>query len=383
MTVGAKGFGLGVGIIHILLVCYAAAFPIHDIVYSWIVSSGETAYVAYGVVWWCVLLFVVMNIILPFILLGVIAGPENPSRADTHSIVAVFALVYNAAALIFFLFVLLAWTNTSYSGTCPFNDFRWCCVYWREHPELCPNTSPCTPAVTDAALQNIDQLYLFIGLAVAFFVLSGIHLIANRLLRISGYMESEKGKAPEGIAWGVIVAFVYLAIYCYWAAFPLWDTIFVDGYPLFAIPPSPGPYISNLYKWQWWTIWAQCFNLVPPIMFLGVVALKKSYLTTLAHYWSSWLMSFVSGVVFLVLLRILISDCNWGYSGGSICSDYRWCCQHFSSAPNYCPNVTPCDVSLFPNAQFLQHLVLSLVFSVFALVEVWINFRMQQYGVFQ
>lgn len=358
--------------VHVGILIYVTAFPFFNLPF----------YNELNFVWWALLFWIACNLFLPIILSAAIVGYENPSRIDFHSIFTVLTILVNIIAGIILTFVYAAFINTSFSGKFPFNDPKYCCVYFNRYPEICTNTVPCNPNVTNSMLSPTGGFYMLWIFSLVFFIVSLLHLGINRLLRVSGGVVSEEGKRHEGRVLGIFAAFIYAGVFCYWAAFPLLDTVFTHGYPLFAIPPSPGPYYSDVGNYQWWFLWLLSTNLIPPIVFVMVITLKKSKFTTLAHYWLSVLVSILSSITFIVFLGILVFDCNYNWSAGSICNSARWCCQFFANAPNFCPNVTPCQGSRIPDAAFLQNLVLSLVFSLLSLGQVWINFRMQKYSVF-
>lgn len=383
MAENIRIFATGFVLVTSVLVFYVTGFPICDLLYSWTVASGQTAETAYSFVWWILYLFVVVNVVHPALLMGVIAGYKNPVRIDLHTIFTIFTIIINAlvfVALTIFIFVLV---DTSYSGGFPFNDYRWCCVFWGTHPELCPNSGPCVPPLVHADLHQNGEFTILWAFSIVFLFVSIFHLGINELLRVTGAVVPPGNKSEEGTLMGLLVSAIYVGIFAYWAAFPLLDTLYLDGYPLMGIPPSPGAFVSTLYDWQWWFIWFLLSNVIPPIVFFMVVLLPPSVLATRTHFWLTVVVSVASALTFLVLLGILFADCNWAWAGRSICADYKWCCVHFGSAPDICPNVGPCTADLFPNGEFIQHVVFALIFSAFALVQLWLNFRMRKYGVFE
>lgn len=356
-----RRYSLAFCFVNVGLLLYVFAFPLLNL-----------PFYSFNFVWWGLFIWSICNFFLPVILAGAIVGYENPSRIDFHSISTVFTCVINVIGGLLLTFVYFTFINTSFSGNFPFNDPLYRCVY----------PGPCTPNVTDAMLSPTHDFYMLWIFSLVLFFVSLLHLGINRLLRTSGAVVNEEEKRHEGKVLGLFAAFIYAIVFCYWAAFPLLDTIFVHGYPLFAIPPSPGPYYSDVANYQWWFVWLLTTNLIPPIVFVMVILLEKSTFFTSAHYWLSVLVSLLSGIAFVVFLGILIFDCNYSWSGGSICNSALWCCKYFANAPDLCPNVTPCDGNRMPSAAFLQHLVLSLIFSIFALGQIWISFRMQKYRVF-
>jgi hypothetical protein len=382
-----RRLGIAFVFVNVALLLYVLAFPVQDLLYKFTVADGSTAYTAYSFAWWILFLFVIFNFAAPVMLMGAITAYDSAVRIDLHSMTTVFAIVINAFVALVLIFVYLAWTNTSYSGGFPFNDYRWCCVYYLARPELCANTAPCVPAVTNDMLsvnREFTMLWIFSGVLLLVTIL---HLGVNKLLRDSGAVgEASEARVEEGKLMGIITVFVYVAVFCYYFAWPVLDTLYVNGYPVFAVPPSPGPYLSNLYGVQWTFVYFGVLNIIPPFVFMVALVWRKSYALTSADYWFTIAVSLFSIASFIVFLGILIFGCNVSWSGGSICNSDLWCCKYFDSAPTLCANVGPCPSDtpgLLPNAQFQQHLVFSLIFSVLGLVKIWLNFRMRRYGVFQ
>lgn len=374
MTEFIRRYSLGFAVVNIGLLCYLFAFPLLDLQYN---------FESYNFAWWSLFVFIIFNLILPLLLAAVVAGHENPARTDLHSMWTVFTVVVNAVTLIFLSFIYFVFVNTSYSGDWPFNDDKWCCKYYMAHPELCFNVVPCTPVPTSLSPNYMFTMFWIFSLVLLF--VSLLHLGVNQLLRKSGAVAYPDANASEGRILGLVVAFVYALVFVYWAAWPLWDTQFIQGYPLMGIPPGPGPYWSTIGNFQWWFIWLIALNIIPPIVFVMAIAWqKRSHIITNAHYWLSLAVSIAGIMTFLVCLGILIFNCNYSWSGLSICNSDLYCCHHYPSNPALCPNVGPCpgDAFLYPNGEFTQHLVFSLVFSILSLIQVWINFRMQRYGVF-
>lgn len=368
---------------HTLVYLVPLVWVVPQLVYQYPVAPGVSTNLTYTLAWWCVAVWVGVNYLLIVILSGAMVERESLPRIDVHLIATVVAVVVNVLAVVLCTVCYFFYMNTSYSGNFPFNDYLWCCVYQIDHPELCPNSITCSPEPSLSANTEFVVLWIFSGVLL---LITLVHLGINRLVIISGAAGSGGASESGGRFMGLVVSFVYQLLFAYWAAWPLFDTIYIHGYPLLGIPPGPGPLASIQYGWQWWFMWLMVFNYLPGLAYTAALQLKKSHLVTAVHFWTSLLVGFVTSVVFLVLLGILIFDCNYGWTGGSICNDYRWCCQYFAGAVDICGNVTPCiggAVNLYPNGEFVQHVVFSLIFVFMATVEVWLNYRMIKYGIFQ
>lgn len=367
------------------VVCMAALLlwacvPLLNTVYAWKLGMVDIKYRAS----WVFIFLIALNLALPYLGLLVLARPQSSARSDLYFIFSILMLFVNIAVVGALLFYWLFYTNVVYSGYEPFNDYRWCCVFYLDRPELCLNTGPCVPAVASTDLSvNAEFIWHWVSAGV-FFVFAIWHYAINRLFRITGVVHNTENAKREGLLLGCIFMILNFAVFLYWAAFPLLNTLYLNGYPRFAVPPSPNNFESTLYGYQWWMVWLLVLNIFPIAIFLYAMASNKSFFGPWLHYWTAVIVIIIALIVTLVLGGIWIFDCNWSHSGRSLCRDYRWCCNYFSSAPTLCGNVTPCPgtINLSINDEFLQHFIFSIVFWVLTGIQVWLNIRMRKYGVF-
>lgn len=362
--------------VHLLIFGIFLSISVIDLIYYFPVSTGYSASILYTVAWWCILIFVIINYILPMALLST----TSSTGTEFHFVFSNVVVVLNFIAFVLCLICYLLFINTSFSGIFPFNDPKWCCVHYLDHPELCPNTSFCTmDPITLYANTQFIIIWIFTGV---FFILGLVNLALNQLIQKSGIVPPPTRE--EAINMGLIVSFAYLAVFAYWCAFPLLDTMFINGYPTMGVPPGPGEFVSLRYNyWQWWFVWFLITNIGPSMIFIGSISMQPSLIITSMHFWGSLFTGIFASASFLVFLGILIFDCNYSWSGGSICNSHLWCCNYFSSYWEICGNVTPCTTNLYPNSEFIQHLVISLVFAFFAYLMIWLNERMVSYGIFK
>ena len=376
-------FGIVFGIINIAALCYLCAFPILDLINYQVIYTGESTYNAYVFTWlvfswWMVLFFIMGNLLLAFVLFAVLADPKNPSRTDVHTIISAIVLAINIVLFVLFTLCFFFLVDTSFSGRSSFNDPDWCKEFALDHPELCTNNHD--PSYTTKDNFNFTILWIFSGIEIVF---SFIHLAVNRLLRTSGTVGAPGSNPKEGIIMGLGFTFLYLLAFAYWVAFPLLDTIFIHGYPLLAIPPSPGAYYSVLYGWQWWFLWLYSLNLLPPVFFVLCLVYQRNRLFTSLHFWSSVIIAFATFASLILFFVVWFAFCNLDWSEGSICNDYQACQVFFVSWVNTCANVVGTVIGLGSNPQFNQHLLYGFFFLLLTTVQIWLNYRMKKYGVFK
>jgi len=365
-------------IAHAILLSYYCAWPLYDTIFIYPNYTGNSVNNVYSLAWFILIFFVVMNIVLLYMLFGALADLTSASRVDLHFITTIGALVVNILVVIIYIGYYFLYINTSYSGTQPFNDYLWCCTYYLDHPELCANTIACPIPRVLYPNDQFKQHWIFAGV---FFFISLLNLGINRLLR--KIVPGPRGNTREGKILAILFIFLYTGIFAYWCAWPLYDTILIYGYPLFGTPPSPGPFVNFRYSWTWLFLWFLVSNMAPPILFFCALLINKSSIATNTHFWLTIIVCLLSIASFIFFLCMLIFDCNYSWSGGSICNDYLWCCNYFANSPDICPNVTPCNApNLTLNSQFLQHILFSLFFIMLSTVELWIHYRMIEYGIF-
>jgi len=333
--------------------------------------------------WYFVFLFS-FNILPPILAFFVVMRTENTTRADLYFIFTVAVVVLNVIIFVAYFFYWFTFSDVVYSGKEPFNDYRWCCVYHIQHPELCPNAVACNPNVQPADLRVNAQFiahWVFVGVYLIF---AFIHLALNRLLRITGVVKQKNVSYASGVGLAVLILAINLGLLIYWAGVPLLNTVYVLGYPLIAIPPGPGDYQSTLYGFEWWMLWLLNLNIIPIVLFFFALVSLRTFFGPWLHYWTTIIIMILTLIVAVSFGIIWIFDCNFPWSGRSLCHDYRWCCDNFASDPLMCPNVGPCPVSpaLSINNEFLQHFIFALIFLVFGGIHLWLNIRMKRYGIF-
>lgn len=367
------------GCIHLLIFSIFCTISFIDLIYYYPVANGTSASILYSLAWWCILIFVIINYLLPILLIMA----TTAGTVELHFVFSNFVNVMNFIALVLCIICYFLYMNTSYSGGFPFNDPKWCCRYYMDQPELCPNTSFCTDdPVSLYANAQFVIIWIFTGV---FFILSFVNLGISQLLRKSEDIPPPTRKELVGM--GLVVAGIYFILFIYWCAFPLLDTQFLFGYPTLGVPPGPGDFVNYRYPyWQWWFVWFMIANIFPPLIFLGTLLFEEpSILVTGVHFWSSIIIGVITSACFIVFLGILIFDCNYGWSGASLCNSNLWCCIYFAGSYDICGNVTPCpgNVNLYPNGQFVQHLVFSLLFAAGGYMMVYVNERFVKAGIYK
>jgi len=183
--------------------------------------------------------------------------------------------------------------------------------------------------------------------------------------------------------------FFSAGFFFYWTAVPLANTVFVDGYPQFGIPPSPGKWTSNRYGWEWWHIWLLTLNGALPILL--AVALTNNNIDEYRrlHKFAGIGLVLLNLWVFLVLTIGWFFMCNSnGWGGWTGCIDYRWCCANYagSGAQGWCSNVAPCvpnvlSGDLVRNQEMTTHWAFSMIFFLLTIWNLTINADFREYGL--
>lgn len=369
-------------------------FPLLNTLYTYDVN-GTIVDMVYGIPWALVFILAI-NIVLPIILLLTLIMPGTTPFCDMHYLLSLLLLIVNTLIALGFLgFWFFGFSALS------FNDYRWCCVNAGEYPEYCANIPliPCSPTVTPADLDFNWEFYLHWIWCGVFFIIALGHYATNYNLRKYNVIHKDGRSKKSGMAFGTTVVLLSLGAYLYWVALPLLNTLYVYGYPLIHIAPSPGSFVSTLYSYQWVMILFMTFNIFPGLLLMFVMLTKKGFTF---FYWTTVIVMTLTLITTLVFCGMFIFDCNWpNYSwlswlqwlrnllgslpiGESLCNDYKWCCKHFAEAPSLCANVTPCIpevTNLNASGEFVQHIIFSIWFGIMDYALIWTGWRLKRYGV--
>lgn len=371
-----KTLAVAASVAGLLLAMVWVAFPLLNLSYVQDVLDKR-----YGLGWWAVVPLA-LNAILPLLLLSSVAKTQSVVRADIHLLATWASLVLNLISSAGLILIGLIYVNTLYSAYSPFNDYQWCCVFATDRPDLCPLVGSCS---LGGDLHVNAEYWAMLGFAIVFLILSLVHAGVNRMLRTSGTVPDYSLEKPEeGRQLALVYVVVIVGLIIYWAGVPFLNTVHVHGYPRFPIPPMPNTFESLRYTFQYWVLAVLVLHILPIYFFVFAMIFNKTRFSAALHYWSAIIMAIVGFLIVCVLLFIWLAGCNWPYAGGSICSDYQWCCTYFHNAPHLCANVTPCSVepSLWANSEYIQHVIFAVVFALGQTVGIWLNTRMKHYRVF-
>jgi hypothetical protein len=362
----ARAFVFAFTLCAALLYAYLAAGPVFNLIDG---TAAER---------FPVFVFMAANFLSILLMLVIVVEPNDPVLVDIQQLMSVFAIIINGAIASLFLGYYLFYINTSFSGGSSFNDYRWCSVY----PDQCGYLTgiPLTLSVND----EFKQLWIFSGV---FFVISYIFFVCNGELRSTGAVIAPDGNPDKGKLLGAVYVVAAAGSFAYWASVTLFNTLYIHGYPTIGIPPNPGPYSSFLYGWQWWLLWVISLHWICFLLFaISLVDNVSSYVGK-AHFALNAILGLVDvGIVLALIFAMLpipyIGYCNSFTSGGSICNSYLWCLSYFADAPNLCNNVSPRNVWLFPNAEYVQHILFACLCVFWCQLGRWMNDQMSVYGVY-
>lgn len=372
---------------------YVIAGPVLNLVYIYQDAEGLSVDNTYGPGWYPVTAFIAINYLLLMISWSVVADPDSSGRVDLHQIACYAGMIGNGILFFVFLFYYWFWINSLFGGYLPFNDPRWCCVYFLNQPQFCPNTIPCVAPNDGLAGSNLlmaTEFRLIWIFTLVFFTNSWIQRVFNLTMRRAGAVAGPQDNPTEGVILGYLLNLSNLGFVAYWVGWPLLDTIHIYGYPTLGIPPGPGPLIDRRFTtWQWIALAILFLNYLPPVLFQVALTIRTTQYWHKIHFWTTAIVSIITLFVFFYFVYVLIpipyfGFCNSFTSAGSICNDYRWCCNYFADAPDYCNNVGTCpNMSiLLPNHEFVMHIVICIVFICYNSISLWMNYRMRKYGVF-
>lgn len=286
----------------------------------------------YNIGWW-ILLFVSLNIAMPFSLLNTLINPQSVARADVNFVISWTIFFFDLFALIALVVFLLFILNTVFSGFLPFNGYLWCCVYTSSsYCTTTPPLGPCVPAVSYLDVTPNSEFYWHLGFTIFFFIMSIFFIGINKILRTSGIVavtpSSIKNALNEGRLLGLFYLLIYAVVYIVWAGIPLLNTINTS---------------QNFYYWLQFVL---AINLLPLYaMFLALVNRKGSTLWSYLYLVITVIMAILSGIVFFIMIAYVVLDIQ--------------------------------------NSTLVQSMVFALFFTLLNSFGIWIYFRMRVYGAIQ
>jgi hypothetical protein len=173
--------------------------------------------------------------------------------------------------------------------------------------------------------------------------------------------------------------FFSAAFWFYWAAFPLVNTIFLDGYP-----GRYDRFVTARYTFDWWNVWLLGLNALVPITFSMALTNNSIEEYGRLHKFFSIMAIVLNLYVIAVTTFMWLAFTNTSFSAGISGNDYRYCCAFFPS--DWCPNTVPCvpavaSGALSRNAEATQHWVFAFVFFVLACWNTSINGDLKEFGV--
>jgi hypothetical protein len=230
--------------------------------------------------------------------------------------------------------------------------------------------------------------FAFIPKAMASFIASGYSPAGNNGGGSSiNRRENNDRRQPPAQLYQYVGAtcFVFFsgAIYFYWLAFPLINTVFTDRIPQLGTPGAG--YLTSRYGWDWWCIAILSWQALLPMTLVFALTNNKIETWSNLHRFLTQMAILFTLLIFLTLTFRWAFYCNTSYSGlQSACNDYRWCCVFYPSP--WCPNTTPCTPNyvggdLSRNAEMTQHWAFTMVFFVLACWHYSTNRNLRNNGV--
>ncbi len=146
---------------------------------------------------------------------------------------------------------------------------------------------------------------------------------------------------------GMIVALVGMILWVIFVSGFLINVNFTNGYPSMRMPPSPGPFKTSRYGFNWVLCYMLYFNILSPFALLSAVS-EFMYISRLTlHKMVTGLLLAANIFCFFGFLFIGIFYCNNTLSlSSSVCNSPLICCVFgFSNLP-WCPTPSICTPTI-------------------------------------
>lgn len=381
-----RAFAIVVAWLTAAIFFYWISFPVLN---SRMANEGPkgipVGYYGNTITWWLIFLMIPFGL-LPIILMWSILVPQSMLRADFHllfTILVGFVLVIVCA--IGYLVIALFYCNSTISTTSiPCNDARFCCVY-TDSVNDCPQPAvPCSPLVSVGELDVSWEWKQHGYFSLAFFLIAIVlHWPLNANLRDSGYA-NVIGTREAGVFAGLLLLLM-IAPVIWLVGFIFPNLQFIHGYPLFAIPVSPGPFVSYLYGFQWWMTFSPIFNTVVLVLLAMTLLYTTTTMFSRIHMGvaTATVILNIALLVYYGIVIFLFTNNAVFNSSGSVSNDPQFCCNFFGD-PN-CPNVGPCSDPtprpLQTDNIFTQLVACTGAFLATSVFHVIANIRFKVYGL--
>lgn len=331
-----------------------------------------------NVTWWIVLMLLFSGLV-PITLSVIAVYRDSLVYSDLHMLATTVSIVLSVVAGVGVLLVALFYCNTVTSaGASACNDpANYCCAFFPSLALDCPPaTIPC-PGF-DGSLGVSSEWQQHGWFSLVFFLLALlINYPLNSEMRARGFVRSVTLYEAYFVA---VVFGVISAGMVWWLVswiFP--NIVFINGYPLFFIPPSPGPFYSNLYDAQWGFLYFLTFNALPLVL-LGASLLYRDSFGWARLYSTVAALVGIGDLITLAYFAVLLIFFN--NTSGSIVNGDAYCCHFFDDV--LCPNVGPCTgfaTSTEASPVFVNLVVLTSIFFFNQMLHVVMGSRFRAYGI--
>lgn len=260
---------------------------------------------------------------------------------------------------------------------------------------LVQNTKLLQDALISIKNRTSDNIYFPIGQEKGFDEMDA----ANENDTLSYERQSRIEKNLNDRAFESLIIITLFSFFCillmtfyvgiYWLNFNM-----IHGYPAIAVPPSPGPFVSQRYTFMYFCVYLLGINFIPPIalMIAGNIPTKISGI--FFHQMTTILAFIINIFSGLSLLLLYWWFCNGaGATMSVLANDVSWCCiqKHYAENPVICPiSMSGCIAgSIMTKAEltaafgYVLSMVVALVFFVLSVVHLQLNGSLGTWGTWR
>lgn len=199
-------------------------------------------------------------------------------------------------------------------------------------------------------------------------------------------------RAFEGLVIITLFSFFCILLMTIYVGIAWLNFNMIFGYPAIAVPPSPGPFVSQRYTFMYFMVVLLGVNFLPPIA-LMIAGNIPDKISGIFFHQIMTILAFVINIISGLFLVILY----WWFCNGAgatmsvLANDVSWCCVHFAANPIICPiAMTGCiagspttRAELMLPLEYMLSMIAALIFFILTWGHLQINGSFGTWGLWR